>query len=158
MADLRALIEELGAEDVRTYVQSGNVVFRSALSRAELAKAVPKEIHDRLGLDLVVVFLTRAELARVATGNPFASAQSDPLRLHVTFLAERPQAARVRELGKVEFPPDEFAVESTAVYLHCPQGYGRSKLSNAFFEKQLGVAATTRNWRTVTTLAELAAG
>jgi uncharacterized protein (DUF1697 family) len=158
MADLRALFEDLGAEDVQTYVQSGNVVFESTLSRAELTKAVGKEIESRLRLDLAVVYLTKAELGRVVKGNPFAKAQSDPLKLHVTFLAERPKAAQVRELSRAEYPPDEFEVKSSVVYLHCPQGYGRSKLSNAFFEKRLGVAGTTRNWRTVTTLAELAAG
>lgn len=158
MADLRALFEELGADDVSTYVQSGNVVFRSARSRAELGQAVVEGISERLGLELTVVLLTKAELARLEQGNPFASSEPDPVKLHVTFLAERPQAGRVRELGKLEFEPDEFEVAGTAVYLHCPQGYGRSKLSNAFFEKQLGVAATTRNWRTVKALAELASG
>ena len=158
MADLRALFEELGAEDVSTYVQSGNVVFRSTRSRAELGKAIVEGISERLGLDLTVVLLTKAELARLEQGNPFASSEPDPVKLHVTFLAERPQAGRVRELRKLEFEPDEFEVTGTAVYLHCPQGYGRSKLSNAFFEKQLGVAATTRNWRTVKALAELASG
>jgi uncharacterized protein (DUF1697 family) len=158
MADLRALFEELGADDVSTYVQSGNVVFRSTRSRAQLRQATVEGISERLGLDLTIVLLTNAELARLEQGNPFASSQPDPVKLHVTFLAERPQAGRVRELRKLEFEPDEFEVAGTAVYLHCPQGYGRSKLSNAFFEKQLGVAATTRNWRTVKALAELASG
>jgi uncharacterized protein (DUF1697 family) len=74
----------------------------------------------------------------------------------VTFLAEKPAAGRVRDLDPERSPPDEFRVAGREVYLRCPNGYGRSKLTNAFFEKQLGVAATTRNWRTVTKLAELA--
>jgi uncharacterized protein (DUF1697 family) len=156
MADLRELFTELGAEDVSTYVQSGNVVFSSGLARAKLEKAVVEKIKDSLGLELAVVVLTEAELARVVTANPFAKAQSDPLKLHVTFLGKKPAAKNVGALKELEFEPDEFEVAPKAVYLHCPQGYGRSKLSNAFFEKQLGVPATTRNWRTVTTLAELA--
>jgi uncharacterized protein (DUF1697 family) len=157
MADLRELFADLDAEDVKTYVQSGNVVFSTGVARAELEKAVVGEIKHRLGLELAVVFLTKAELARVVAANPFTKAQSDPLKLHVTFLAEKPAAKNVAAVKKLEFEPDEFKVTTKAVYLHCPQGYGRSKLSNAFFEKQLGVPATTRNWRTVTTLAELSA-
>ena len=68
--------------------------------------------------------------------------------------ADAPDRGRVQALAEKRFEPDEFRVTQDAVYLHCPNGYGRSKLSNAFFEKHLGVAATTRNWRTVTTLAE----
>src|SRR5262245_13536690 len=98
MADLRALLEDLGAEDVQTYVQSGNVLFRSTRSRAEVTKAVGKEIESRFGLDIALVVLTKAELARVVKANPFAAAQPDPLKLHVTFLVERPQAAKVRDL------------------------------------------------------------
>ena len=77
-------------------------------------------------------------------------------RLHVTFLAEKPDVARVRELDPERAEPDEFKVVGQEIYLHCPNGYGRSKLTNAYFEKKLGVAATTRNWKTVTKLAELA--
>jgi uncharacterized protein (DUF1697 family) len=156
MADLRELFAGLGAEDVTTYVQSGNVVFGSTLSRAELGKAIAQEIRSRLGLDLTVVLLTGAEVDRLVEGNPFAKAQPDPVKLHVTFLAEPADAGRTRAVEQLEFEPDEFRVTRKAVYLHCPQGYGRSKLSNAFFEQRLGVAATTRNWRTVRALAEVA--
>lgn len=155
MAGLRELFSDLGTEDVTTYVQSGNVVFRSAGSRAALTEAIEKEIRKRFGLDVTVLLRTKAELARLVAGNPFAK-QSDPTKVHVTFLAEAPERGRARELDKQEFEPDEFRVTREAVYLHCPKGYGRSKLSNTFFEKQLGVRATTRNWRTVATLAELA--
>jgi uncharacterized protein (DUF1697 family) len=153
MPDLRALFEDLGAEDVTTYVQSGNVVFRSDRGAAELGRAIEREITKRLGLDVTVLLRTRAELAKVRDGNPFAGAE--PKALHLTFLAKKPQTARVRGLDPKRSPPDEFRVVGREVYLHCPNGYGRSKLSNAYFEKQLGVAATTRNWNTVTKLAEL---
>jgi uncharacterized protein (DUF1697 family) len=156
MAGLRELFADLGAEDVKTYVQSGNVVFRSPGARSDLTKAIENEIHSRLGLDLTVVVRTNRDLARLVSANPFAKHEPDETKLHVTFLAEPPERGRVAALEKNRFVPDEFRVTRSAVYLHCPQGYGRSKLSNAFFEKQLGVAATTRNWRTVTALAELA--
>jgi uncharacterized protein (DUF1697 family) len=156
MAGLRLLMADIGAEDVQTYVQSGNVVFRSALAREELVRRVEREIRSRFGVGADVVLCTRAELARIVAGNPFARDEAEPTRLHVTFLAQAPARARIKELSGDEFEPDRFHVTRAAVYLHTPQGYGRSKLSNAYFERKLGVRATTRNWRTVTTLAELA--
>jgi uncharacterized protein (DUF1697 family) len=157
MPHLRALFEELGHESVATYVQSGNVVFQSGRSRDPLRRALEKEIRSRFGLEIAVLLRTGQELSKIVAENAFANGQPDPTKLHVTFLAARPQRARTAALQKQRFAPDEFRVTRDTVYLHCPQGYGRSKLSNAFFEKELGVVATTRNWRTVTTLAELAA-
>jgi uncharacterized protein (DUF1697 family) len=156
MAELRALFEDIGAEDVATYVQSGNAVFRSALARGDLVRKIEREIHARLGLEVTVVLRTKAELARLVAANPFAERESDPTKLHVTFLAAAPDRRRLAELDRAAFAPDDFHLGRNAVYLHMPKGYGRSKLSNAFFEKQLSVRATTRNWRTVTKLAELA--
>jgi len=157
MADLRALFVDLGHEEVATYVQSGNVVFKGRVANsADLAKAIERRIARDLGLSITVVVRTKAQLARVAAGNPFAASEREPASLHVTFLAERPGRARVGELEANESAPDEFRVVGKEIYLHTPQGYGRTKLSGAYFEKQLGVAATTRNWRTVTKLAELA--
>jgi uncharacterized protein (DUF1697 family) len=151
MKDLRTLVEELGGENVRTYLQSGNVVFEGrALSEDALAKA----IRESLGVDVTVLVRTKAELDKLVRGNPFAKA--DPATLHVTFLDAAPAKDRARKLGEREFEPDEFQVAGREVYLRCPNGYGRSKLSNAFLEKQLDVRATTRNWKTVTALAELA--
>jgi uncharacterized protein (DUF1697 family) len=156
MAELRALLEDIGAEDVTTYVQSGNAVFRSALARDDLVRKIEREISARFGLEVTVVLRTKAELARLVAANPFAERESDPTKLHVTFLAAAPDRRRLAELDRAAFAPDDFHVGRNAVYLHMPKGYGRSKLSNAFFEKQLSVRATTRNWRTVTKLAELA--
>lgn len=155
MAGLRALIADLGAEEVQTYVQSGNVVFRSALPRAELARRIERELRARFGVDADVVLCTKAELARVIAGNPFADDEPDPKRLHVTFLAQAPDRSRVAGLKGEQFGPDRFHVTRAAVYLHTPGGYGRTKLGNTYFEKKLAVRATTRNWRTVTALAEL---
>ena len=156
MAELRDLVAGLGAEDVTTYVQSGNVVFRSSGTRDDLVAAIETEISRRLGLDVTVVLRTGAEIANLVAANPFAEDEPDESKLHVTFLAKPPERARVAALEQKRFDPDDFRVTAAAVYLHCPQGYGRSKLSNAFFEKQLAVSATTRNWRTVTALAERA--
>jgi uncharacterized protein (DUF1697 family) len=156
MQDLRALFADLGAEDVATYVQSGNVVFRSADSPGKLTDAIEKRIRRDLSLDVTVLVRTQRQLAKLVAANPFADDVSDPTKLHVTFLADKPDQARVRKLDPTLSEPDKLRVIGQEVYLHCPSGYGRSKLSNAYFEKQLDVRATTRNWRTVTKLAELA--
>ncbi len=156
MADLRALFADLGFEEVTTYVQSGNVVFKTSLAESDVIQAVEGQITRRLRLSVTVLVRTKAQLARVLASNPYAGGKREPAKLHVTFLADRPSRARVRELEAQAFEPDEFHVVGREVYLHCPNGYGKSKLSNAFLEKQLGVAATTRSWKTVTKLGELA--
>jgi uncharacterized protein (DUF1697 family) len=152
MPTLRELFADLGAEAVETYVQSGNVVFDGKLE----AGAIEARIKRDLGLDIVVLLRTSTELQKVVEESPFAKKVKEPKQLHVTFLAERPKAARVQELDPERSPGDEFAVVGREVYLHTPNGYGVSKLSNAWFEQKLGVAGTSRNWNTVTTLAELA--
>ena len=156
MADLRGLFEELDAEGVQTYVQSGNVVFRSKRTAAELERAIEREIESALSLDVTVLVRTKAQLGKIVRDNPFLDRPNSEKALHVTFLAEKPPAARVRKLDPAGFEPDTFEVSGREVYLHFPNGYGRSKLSNAYFEKALDVRATTRNWRTVTALADLA--
>ena len=152
MGDLRELFADLGAEDVKTHVQSGNVIYEGPVD----AGAIEARIKRDLGLEIVVVIRTAAELAGVVDKNPFAKKASDPKQLHVTFLVAKPTAARVKDLDPERSPSDEFAVTGREVYLYTPNGYGVSKLSNAYFEKKLGVTGTSRNWTTVTTLAELA--
>ena len=155
MAELRRLVEEVGCTDVRTYVQSGNVVVRTSLSAADLAAGVRQAIRAELGHDLGVVVRTAAQLRKVVERNPFGT--SDPAKLHVAFLAERPAAVRVRDLLARDFGRDEARVVGSEVYGHYPAGYGRTKLGNAAIERILGVPATIRNWRTVTALVEMAA-
>jgi uncharacterized protein (DUF1697 family) len=156
MPDLRRLFEDgLGAQDVATHVQSGNVVFRvPERSAAKVEAAIEKRIADGLGLDITVLVRTAPELGKVVAASPFGE-QADPTKVHVTFLVDVPAPERVKDIDPSKFAPDEFAVIGREVHLHCPDGYGRSKLSNAFFEKKLAQRGTTRNWRTVTTLAEM---
>jgi uncharacterized protein (DUF1697 family) len=157
MADLRAVVESLGGERVRTYVQSGNVVFDGPLARrAGAAGEISAGLKKVNGLEVEVVTRTAAELATMTSKPRFPDA--DPQTRHVTFLDRQPDGERVASIDTQRFAPDVFEIVGRDIYLHLPDGYGRSKLSNAFFEKRLGVVATTRNWRTVTALAELAAG
>jgi len=140
---------------VQTHVQSGNVFFRSRRAAAELERTIEKGIEAELGLDIRVLVRTKAQLAKLVRENPFLDGARAAKALYVTFLAKTPARSRVRELDTNAFEPDTFEVAGREVYLHFPNGYGRSKLSNAYFEKRLDVAATTRNWNTVTSLAEL---
>jgi uncharacterized protein (DUF1697 family) len=156
MGDLRALFDELGYEDAQTYLQSGNVVFGGRGSAASIGKDLEGALERELGLAVRIVLRTKTQLRRAVTSNPFVGRQSDPKKLLVSFLAEAPSRAAVRALDPHAHPPDEFHVAGREVYLHCPNGYGRTKIGNAYFERRLGVVGTNRNWRTVTALAELA--
>ena len=157
MSDLQALFVGLGHADVTTYIQSGNVVFTSgAKSAAAVTAAIEQRIVREFGAEVSIVLRTKAELAKVIAGNPFAD--GDLAKVHVTFLAKKPEAPLVRALAEHRSPPDEFRIVGREVYLRCPNGYGKTKLNNTFWERKLKVGATTRNWNTVTKLFELAGG
>jgi uncharacterized protein (DUF1697 family) len=159
MAALAALFTEAGCADVRTYVQSGNVVFRAppALAR-RIPQAVAAALREGFGIAAPVLTRSAAELRAVAEGNPFLAEGADPARLHVAFLQERPDAARVAALDPARSPPDAFRVQGREVYLLCPNGFARTKLSTAWFDSRLATTSTVRNWNTVRKLLALARG
>ena len=158
MAHLRQSLGEGGLDDVRTYIQSGNVVFRSSAGAVQVETTIENVIAQRFGLDVRVLVRTDAELVAVLAGNPFAAAQPDQTKLHVVFLSESPDPAKVAALEARHDGAEAFAVSGRDVYLHTPDGLGRARLTHASFEKAFGLAATARNWRTVNRLAEMAAG
>ncbi|MEW2381420.1 DUF1697 domain-containing protein [Micromonospora sp. NPDC047707] len=159
MADLRRLVADLGHQDVQTYLQSGNVVFGSTVRDADaLARGIERALADELGLTVPVLVRSGREMAAVAGGNPYADREDDPTRLLVAFLAATPATSAVAGLTVPGGETVAFTVTGREVFLHYPDGgYGRSKFTNTYLEKKLGVVATTRNWRSVRTLAELAA-
>ena len=160
MADLRALVSDLGHGDVRTHLQSGNVVCTGTGRPEEVADALSTAIRDQLSLAVPVVARKADQWAAIVGGNPFVGDEDDPKRLHVTFLAAQPAPDKVAGLlaqAEAEaFAPDRLAVVGQDVYLHIPGSYADSPLQNGVLEKRLGQVCTTRNWRTVTALAELA--
>ena len=159
MSDLVALFAAAGAADVRTYIQSGNVVFRAAPGGVvRLAKAVTAAIEREHGLRVPLVVRTAAELERVAGANPFlrGKARADEDSLHVVFLADEPGAAARAALDPGRSPPDEFVALGREIYLRLPNGAARTKLTNAWFDSTLATTSTMRNWRTVLKLVELA--
>jgi uncharacterized protein (DUF1697 family) len=156
MAELRRSFDALGCTEVETYLQSGNVVFETrGLRLADLPATIEHQVAADFGVEVSALVRTRAEMTRLERANPFQADGADESSLHVTFLADRPTPASVRALDQRRGAPDAFVVGGREVYLHCPGGYGTTKLTNGFFERHLGVTATTRNWRTVTKLCEL---
>ncbi len=159
MRDLAAMFESCGCADVRTYIQSGNVLFTAdAALAARVPALIAKAIAARFRLDVPIVTRTAAELAAIVANNPFLVAGADPKTLHVVFLRDQPSAARVSGLDPDRSPPDEFRVRGREIYLCCPNGVGRSKLTAPYFDSQLATTCTARNWNTVLVLAEAAAG
>lgn len=157
MSKLREVCSSLGCTEVATYLQSGNVVLTSKLAQAKLGDRVKQAIAAEFGFeDVDVLVWTAEELSALVRGNPFVARGCDLSKLHVTFLGKEVKPAELKGIDAKAFLPDEFALGKKAVYVHCPDGYGRSKLNNALFERKLGLRATTRNWRTVNSLLELA--
>jgi uncharacterized protein (DUF1697 family) len=158
MADLSVLVSDLGHGDVRTHLQSGNVVCTGKGRPDVVAAAVSAAIRDQLSLTVPVVARSAKEWATIVDHNPFVGDEDDPKRLHVTFLAAPPEPDRVASLEAqtAEFVPDRFSVVGPDVYLHIPDSYADTPLQNGVLEKRLGQVCTTRNWRTVTALADLA--
>lgn len=159
MADLRDLTESLGHESVKTYVQSGNVVFEStARSERKLEQGFEKAIADELGHDVRVMVRSAAHVGRIIKQNPYADRKPEPKQLHVVFLADKPKAADLRAFDTDPYAPDEMTAKDRELYVYLPNGAGQARLTTAILEKQLGVPGTMRNWRTVTTLADMLAG
>jgi uncharacterized protein (DUF1697 family) len=157
MAELRELYASLGFDPVRSYIQSGNVVFGGGRgTAAALARTIEEAISAQFGFDVPVILRTAAELDRVVRGNPFVAEGADLARLHVTFLAQPPSAQAAADFAAYRVGPDELRLVGREAYLHCPGGLGDTKLTPTFLERSLGSASTTRNWRTVNTVLEMA--
>jgi uncharacterized protein (DUF1697 family) len=151
MRDLVALFDGLGHTNIRTYIQSGNVVFTAkAAPLGRVRSAIEHGIEADFGFEVSVILRTPAELARVLRQNPFGDGA------YVTFLDGVPDRRRINAIDAAPYAPDEFVVRGREVFVRCPNGYGRTKVNNAFFERKLATKATTRNWKTVTTLHEWA--
>ena len=159
MADLRSLFAEAGYDEVRTYVQSGNIVLGSPAAAAALEGEARRLISDRFGFDVPVVVRSARQLAAVVKRNPLGeAAAADPKRYQVTFLSGKLDAAAIAALESVAADSEQLAAHGRELYTWHPDGVARSKLATALAGKKLGVTATARNWTTVTTLLEMAGG
>ena len=156
MARLREVLVDAGFEDVRTHLQSGNVLLSSKTKPEQTGRKCERLIEDEFGLDIDVVVRTPADLARVVRLNPLSKVATDPKRYQVSFLAGELSAASRRKLEEAVEEPEQLVVSGREIYGWHPKGVARSKLWGRLAGRGLGVTATARNWTTVTKLLELA--
>lgn len=155
MHELKTLYQSLDLKEVKTYIQSGNIVFRCPNTNSkELKKEIERKIKESFGFNIAVLIRTKDEFERVIERNPFL--KKDITKLHVTFLSDYQKKVPIKDINSVKEKSEEFSISGSEIYLFCPNGYGKSKLSNNFFEKKLNVSATTRNWKTVNKLLSIA--
>jgi uncharacterized protein (DUF1697 family) len=158
MAELRRALGDLGLTGIETYLQSGNAVFGAeGDDPAEHAAAIHALIERVFGLDVRVLVLTAAELTQIAAADPFVAAAADETYVHVTFLARPVEEAVFDGLSLPAEAGERAERAGPVIYLLLPHGYGRTKLTNSYFERALGTSATTRNWRTVMALVAMSA-
>jgi uncharacterized protein (DUF1697 family) len=156
MKDLVSTLENVGCQEVATYIQSGNAVFQSEKQGASLlSETIEAAIKERHGFEPRVLVLASKEMERAMRSNPFPEAESEPKTLHLYFLAAPPESSDLDALEEIKGARERFVLGDGVFYLHAPDGIGRSKLA-ANIEKLLGVPTTARNWRTVRKVMEMA--
>jgi len=155
MADLKSMCEKLGLKNVTTYIQSGNLIFNSDIPNFELENDLEKAIAGKYEFDVPVIVRTEKELESSINNNPFFDKDADIKQLHLTFLKEKPNKENIEKILTFNYEPDKFKIDDKDAFIFCAGKYHVSKLTNNFFEKQLKVGATTRNWKTVLKLSEL---
>jgi uncharacterized protein (DUF1697 family) len=156
MKDLVPIFESLGSSNVKTYIQSGNVVFQSGSTDiVSFSKKLGVEIRERHGFEPQILIIGLSEVEAAMMNNPFPEAESEPSSLHLGFLASEPKNPDLKKLESLKKDSEQFCLMGCIFYLHAPEGVGRSKLA-ASSEKLLGVPMTDRNWNTVCKLKEMA--
>jgi uncharacterized protein (DUF1697 family) len=156
MGELRESLEEAGFKDVRTYLQSGNVVLESTARPESVARKCERVIVKRFGLEIAVVARSRADLARIVKRNPLGRVAKNPKRYQVSFLSTKLTAKVVRELEAAAAESEQIVVVGREVYAWHPKTVARSRLWTKLAVTGLGVTATSRNWATVEALLAMA--
>jgi len=156
MADLRGVLEDAGFEDVRTYLQSGNVVVSSTAKSDDVARKTKRLIAKHFDLDIAVVVRSRAQLAKIVERNPLKTVAKNPKRYQVSFLETKPTREVVRRVEEAAVPPEQVVAIGREIYAWHPDSIGRSRLWTLLAGQRLGITATARNWTTVTKLLSLA--
>ncbi|MGV7222004.1 MAG: DUF1697 domain-containing protein [Nitrospinales bacterium] len=158
MTDLMSLYESLGFKNVVTYIQSGNVIFETPTkTQNKLKGQLEKAIRRKYNFHVPVVIRTKSEMNKIVINIPFnkLNPTEDGTKVLITFLSQKPNEINLSTIQQYVKSPEKLIVIDKEVYLHCPNGYGKSKLTNIFLEKKLEVEATTRNWKSVIKLNEL---
>jgi uncharacterized protein (DUF1697 family) len=158
MNALRESLKNAGFENIITYVQSGNIVFSANDESPDaIEQIITKKIEADFGYEVPVIVLTTEDLKKITGNNALLN---DPHKnadfMHITFLSAVPESYHTENIDSRKIPGEEIIFSNRAIYLYCPFGYGRTKLTNSFLEARLRVTATTRNWKTVKELLKLA--
>jgi uncharacterized protein (DUF1697 family) len=148
MADLRAMLTDLGYDDVATVLQSGNAVLTAKASAARIASDVAKRLHAETKLAVTCVVRTVDEMRAALNRDPYEGRADDPAKYVIGFMDRTPAAAKVASLDTAFFAPDEFRIIGREAYIWCPNGLRDTKLTAPNFERKLGVTMTVRNWNT----------
>ena len=155
MKDLAQMFLDAGCTNVRTFIQSGNVIFEAPAGAAGIGDAIKAKIEKRYGYRIPVIIRTSEQLLKTIRENPFLKAGTDGKALHVYFLADSPKASTIAGLDPARSAPDAFHVRGQEIYLHLPNGMARTKLTNAYFDSKLSTICTARNWATVLKLSHM---
>ena len=157
MIDLKNLFESLGFKNVKTYIQSGNVIFDyDRIDIIKLANEIEKKISETFGFFVNTIIRTDEELSNIINNNPFVKEPNVEFdNLYVTFMLDIPEPSTVMFLDAKKEENEKLVIISKEIYLYCPNGYGRTKLNNVMVEKKLKTVATTRNWKTINNLLEI---
>lgn len=157
MTELQQLFMELGFKNVTTYIQSGNVVFRTNLEEPnKIEQQIINGIKHTFGYLVQVIVITKKSLETINASNPFLNEPNiDIKKLHVTLLSNKPNENDIVPLKTLSKNGDSFINVDKTIYLYCPNGYGKTLLNNNLFERKLKISATTRNWNTISKLVEL---
>lgn len=157
MADLKKAFESMDYKNVQTYVQSGNVVFDSVEENTEkLTLEIEEMITKAFGFEVKIVLRNQEELQSIINNNPYSKEENIEIdKLHVTLFKENVDAEKIITLELKKEENEKYLCQSREVYLYCPNGYGRTKLTNSVFERKLKITATTRNWKTINKLMEI---
>jgi len=159
MTDLSGLYMNLGLNDSETFIQSGNVIFNFTTDKplSALSAKIEKAIFERFNYTVPVMIRTIQELKYLFSVNPFLMEENfDPSKMAVLFLHEEPSETQIQKVADIDYPPDKFKIIDSEIFIYCPNGFGRTKLYTNFFEKKMGVIGTGRNWKTITTILNIA--
>ena len=159
MKELRAVLDGMGYQNVRTYIQSGNILFDADdFDEERVAGEMHAAIQEHFGVSSPVVLRSAPELEAVAAHVPLDASSIEPVKLHVMLLNKVPAPEDVARLDPDRSPGDTFVVQNREIYVHFPNGAARTKLGVDYFDRVLGVTATARNWNTITTLLDMLSG
>lgn len=159
MTDLSLLYKRLEFKENKTYIQSGNVIFKTDLRNAEneIAEIIEKGIYNEFGYNIPAMIRNTDELKALFSVNPYLGIPDfDPSKMAVVFLHEIVTEGQLEKMININYPPDKYQISGREIFIYCPNGFGRTKLYTNFFENKMGVTGTARNWKTITTILSMA--